>query len=148
MFRRHTALLVMVVLLLVTAAPAFAAPSDCGLNCGASLLHRANPSGKGNFGQCHKLSLEDENVVKGNEEAVIEGKESREFNPSSQNQSSLGEADCRVASGRNDSWAAISLIKCNPLNEFPPGNPLDTPYAESQIRFQPSLLARASITCT
>jgi hypothetical protein len=89
---RLTALVAMAVLLLATAAPAFAARPNCALpgtagfeqNCGSSLEHRANPSGKGNFGQCHKLG-------------AIEGAESRTFNPSSENN---GEALCRTASGR------------------------------------------------
>ena len=102
---RLTALLTMVVLLLATAAPAaFATPPTCekgeaqGSNCGASLEHRANPSGEGNFGQCHKLG-------------AIEGKESRTFNPSAQN---TGEADCRTVQGREGSGFAFAVVQCGP----------------------------------
>ena len=91
LWRRLTALLAMGVLLLATAAPALAARPECAEfrefsdNCGSSLEHRADASGKGNFGQCHKTG-------------AVEGKESRTFNPSSQN---LGEADCREVAGRS-----------------------------------------------
>src|SRR5215213_3166861 len=132
--RTHlTVLLAMVGLLLATAAPAFAAPPDCAgpgsfnpgydNNCGVSLEHRANPSGKGNFGQCARISAGDPTVI-------------REFNPSSQN---TGECDVRFVSGRGgENPVAISIIRCEP--------PLE-PVAESQLTFRPSLSGRASTAC-
>jgi hypothetical protein len=112
------------VLLLATAAPAFAAQPECdpgsGSNCGASLEHRANPSGKGNFGHCHKEFSEGE--------VPVEGEQSSEFNPSSQN---TGEADCRTASGRTTGDTGIGIrARCQPPSEA---------VAEAQINLQPEL---------
>jgi hypothetical protein len=126
--RRLTALFAMGVLLVATAAPAFAEkPSNCRpsghTNCGASLEHRANPSGKGNFGQCHQTG-------------TVDGQQSKHFNPSSQN---VGEADCRVATGRGGSVvAAFPAQACEPPSE---------PVAEGQINFQPELSAEARSGC-
>ena len=101
--RRIVAVLAIVVLavamLAAAAAPALAARPECAEfresfdNCGTSLEHRADPSGKGNFGQCHKLG-------------AIEGEESRTFNPSSQNS---GGADCREVTGRPTETGALGI---------------------------------------
>jgi hypothetical protein len=134
----------LLVMMLVFSSPVFgaAAPQgatadqyhgpDCageGLNCGASIEHRANPSGKGNFGQCHKMD-------------AVEAQYSSEFNPSSQN---TGEADCRTVSGRSGpgpsgsvSISVGSFAKCEPPSE---------PVAESQIIFRPSLDADVGSEC-
>ena len=64
--------------------------------------HGANPSGEGNFGQCHKTGF-------------VEGKESRTFNPSAQNN---GEADCRTVSGREgDVEQSVSALCIPPVVE-------------------------------
>jgi hypothetical protein len=105
-FRKRVAVLVaaavMVLYMLAAAAPAFAARPDCfGTSCGASLEHRANPSGEGNFGQCHKMGF-------------VEGKESRTLNPSAQNS---GEADCRTVSGREGDVEQAAIAICGPGEE-------------------------------
>jgi hypothetical protein len=112
-----TVALVMAAMMLAMVMPAFAA------NNGASLEHRSNESGKGNFGQCHKLG-------------DVDAQESSELNPSSQNQ---GAADCRGASGRDDQLEAAAVANC------PEG---EEPGAESQLTFgdSPSSSARASCT--
>lgn len=46
-----------------------------------STQHRANASGKGNFGQCHRMG-------------TVDGSDSRTLNPSAVNS---GDADCRQA---------------------------------------------------
>jgi hypothetical protein len=113
--------LAMGVLLLATAAPAFAVQPECfpdfGFNCGSSLEHRSNASGQGNFGQCHQTG-------------AIEGQQSSEFNPSSQN---TGEADCRTVSGRVPSEGSFAE-EASDVIACPEG---EEPVAETQINFQP-----------
>jgi hypothetical protein len=125
---------VLLVATAATAAPAFAAQPECdpgpgesNNNCGASLEHRANPSGKGNFGQCHKVG-------------AVEPNQSSEFNPSAQN---TGEADCRTASGRPTSDGisgpeSSAIARCEP--------PLE-PVAETQHNYQPSLAQISRADC-
>ena len=73
------------IMLAMTAPVANAAPKKPpNENFGGSensVEHRANASGKGNFGQCHRMG-------------VVESQDSREFNPSAVNR---GDADCRQA---------------------------------------------------
>ncbi len=83
-----------------------------------SALNRNDNSGKGNFGQCQRLS--------GGE------LEASEFNPSSQN---TGEADCRQAGGSS----AQSVAQCE--------EPL-VPGAESQLTFGENRGASAHGRCT
>jgi hypothetical protein len=129
MFRKLTALLVMVVLLLATAAPAFAArPFSCtpggssffpSPNCGLSLDHRSNASGKGNFGQCHKIEFF---------APLQDNRFSSLLNPSAQ---SPYEADCRAASGRTKAAYFYAAAICEP--------PLEPAAAEGKLIFQPRL---------
>jgi hypothetical protein len=127
---RLSALLVIGVLLLATASPAFAAQPECdpkfGVNCGDSIEHRANPSGQGNFGQCHKAGA-----------TTVGGQDSSLSNPSPQN---VGEADCRTVSGRGGTTSSVvaERIFCEPPSE---------PVAESQINYQPELNTETRTTC-
>ena len=101
------ATVLMAALMLAMSIPAFAAkPFPEGYNRGNSPEHRANPSGKGNFGQCHRNDPSSGGKL-------IEGKESRTYNPSAQN---TGVADCRLVAGRTDeglgTWGARSWADC------------------------------------
>jgi hypothetical protein len=127
---RRIVLTLVVALLIVgaTAAPAFAARPDCAAtnwDCGVSPEHRANPSGKGNFGQCAR------GFNRG-------GGFAKEFNPSPQN---TGECDLRFVTTRDFAiWTALSIVyRCEP--------PLEA-VAESQITFRPSLDASGYAACT
>jgi hypothetical protein len=113
---KRLAVLVAAAMMVLTmfAASAFAAPPDCagpGLNCGASLEHRANPSGKGNFGQCARIAGGGSGIS--------------EFNPSSQN---TGECEARVLSGPDGPIELVSIALCAPPSE---------PFAELQVTFRP-----------
>jgi hypothetical protein len=103
---------VIVVTMLAAASPAFAAPD--GTNRGNSLEHRSNASGKGNFGQCHKIGF-------------VQGRESRTFNPSGRN---AGEADCRQVEGRGVQVTTANIANCGEGRE---------PQAQGEIIFQPRL---------
>ena len=122
LLRKLPVLLVGVIVLMAMAVPALGAPDPdkCfGTNCGTSADHRANQSGKGNFGQCHKTD-----DFSG--EKPVEGNESSKLNPSSV---SSGEADCRTVSGRSGSRSVTTVV-----TDCPPGK---EPLAEAQIDFDP-----------
>jgi len=134
LWKRLTAVLALGVMLVATAAPAFAAQPACdpgsgedNNNCGDSIEHRANPSGKGNFGQCHKVG-------------AVEPNQSSEFNPSAQN---TGEADCRTVSGRPNS-DGTSAAESSAVAQCEP--PLE-PVAETQHNYQPSLAQISRADC-
>jgi hypothetical protein len=122
---------VMVLSMLAASAPVFAAPPDCfpgqgslGSNCGVAAEHRANPSGKGNFGQCHTPLAT--SALQGFVD--LRGQQSSVYNPSPHN---TGEADCRSISGRDDlSAGGIALANCDLGEE---------PFAEVLIIYQPTL---------
>ena len=87
-----------------------------------SQYHRSNESGKGNFGQCHRLG-------------VIEHQYSRELNPSAVN---VGDADCRAV--ENQYVTAVAV--CGDPAESPPpgpreetGPPEECAEAEAQLGF-------------
>jgi hypothetical protein len=135
MCRRLTALLVMVMVVLATAAPAFAAQPTCspgqqgevGSNCGASQEHRANPSGKGNFGQCARFFETGE---------TTRGQVIRQFNPSPQN---VGECDLRSVYGRGGLSFGIAIARCD--------TPPLEPYTEVQLVFGPDVGVTADAGC-
>ena len=112
MRKRILALLIAVMMVVMSAAPAMATPPQTceklvvvgeaqGSNCGASLEHRANPSGEGNFGQCHKAVFQSF--------ISLRGQQASEFNPSPQN---TGEADCRTVQGREGSGFVAGVVQC------------------------------------
>jgi hypothetical protein len=124
MRKKLLVLLAMGALLLATAVPAFAARPDClGTNCGASPEHRADASGEGNFGQCHKAG------------AISPG-QSSEFNPSPQN---TGEADCRTVEGREDSALFTTVVQCP--------SPGDAAFAEQSGTLQGGLTVHTLAQC-
>ena len=111
--KRIILLLVVAALTLAMIVPAYAAPTtqppeNFGGN-ETSTENRNNNSGTGNFGQCHRTG-------------VVDGQESSEFNPSSQN---TGAADCRQAGELGFSGTADCV-------------PGQTAGAEGQLTFQPT----------
>jgi hypothetical protein len=122
MMRRISILLVAALVMVTVVAPGVnASPTNFGGSV-ESTEHRNNASGKGNFGQCHQVHT------------AVEGSESSELNPSSQN---FGEADCRAAGD----LSASGVADCDPA---------DTAAAESRLTFLPvqDREAFASSSCT
>ncbi len=122
--RRIVILVVAALVMLTVVAPGVLAapqkpPNENFGGSENSTEHRSNASGKGNFGQCHRL------------QAGSLPEESSELNPSAQN---TGEADCRRTSG----LSAVSIANCTPPTE---------PLAESQLTFRPVQRADASGAC-
>ena len=109
---------------IAAATPTAGPPGGPQGNQGCSIEHRANPSGKGNFGQCHQAFG-----------GVVEGQESRELNPSPKNQ---GEADCRTVEGRDGSLGVAPVADCADGQE---------PNAEANLTFKPDRGSEARASC-